>query len=142
VVNLLIKSSLSLRSWEKGSDFYITASPHRFIHRSFGAVYKGVHQESRFELAIKVLQNIENDEEIENEIEILKKCKHNSVVVYYGSSKINDDMWILMEFCAMGSIRDMIVSCKKPLTEPQLQWVTLHTLKGLVYLHQQGIIHR
>jgi serine/threonine protein kinase len=109
---------------------------------SFGAVYKGVHIESGFELAIKEITNIENYDFIRNEIEILKKCKHSNIVSYFGSVKRNKDLWILMEYCALGSIRDMIVTCGRPLNEEQIKFVVFHTLKALLYLHSKSIVHR
>jgi serine/threonine protein kinase len=47
-----------------------------------------------------------------------------------------------MEYCALGSIRDMIVTCGKPLNEEQIKFVVFHTLKALLYLHTQNIVHR
>ncbi len=48
-----------------------------------------------------------------------------------------------MEYCELGSIRDLIDVCKKPLDkEAELAVVCLHVLKALTYLHSSNIIHR
>lgn len=47
-----------------------------------------------------------------------------------------------MDYCAGGSIRALIETCNKPLSEDQIQFVCLSALKGLTYLHSQNIIHR
>jgi len=47
-----------------------------------------------------------------------------------------------MEYCSIGSIRDFIELCRRPLTEEQIAVVCLNTLKALTYLHSSNIIHR
>lgn len=62
--------------------------------RSFGAVYKGVHKETNFELAIKEIQNVDNYESIKKEVEILKKCKNSCVVSYFGTVMKGKHVWV------------------------------------------------
>lgn len=47
-----------------------------------------------------------------------------------------------MDYCALGSIRDMMLTCNQPLTEAQIKFVTFHTLLALIYLHSRNIVHR
>ena len=47
-----------------------------------------------------------------------------------------------MEYCSIGSIRDLIEVCRRALTEDQIAVVCLNTLKALTYLHSSNIIHR
>jgi len=42
-----------------------------------------------------------------------------------------------MDYCALGSIRDMMMTLDKPLKENQLKYVILSTLKALIYLHSR-----
>eukprot|EP01125_Pyxidicula_operculata_P011631 TRINITY_DN3812_c0_g2_i2.p1 TRINITY_DN3812_c0_g2~~TRINITY_DN3812_c0_g2_i2.p1 ORF type:complete len:2464 (-),score=554.47 TRINITY_DN3812_c0_g2_i2:160-7446(-) len=107
---------------------------------SFGKVYRARHVDG-FELAIKAVSTDKSDE-IQSEIDILKVCRHECVVSYYGSVKNESVLWILMEYMELGSIRDMIDTRKSPLTEPEIGYVCASTLKGLNYLHSLGIIHR
>lgn len=47
-----------------------------------------------------------------------------------------------MEFCAAGSLSDMMAICRETLTEPQIACVMKMSLEGLKYLHARRIIHR
>lgn len=73
--------------------------------RSFGAVYRAMHNESKIILACKVISmgaDEQEHESITQEIDILKKCNHKNIVKYYGSAFSSSDLWILMEYCAIG----------------------------------------
>jgi len=52
-----------------------------------------------------------------------------------------NDTWILMEYCAVGSVRDLLQVTTEPLLEEQCSYVVHHTLKGLAYMHIQKILH-
>lgn len=47
-----------------------------------------------------------------------------------------------MEYCAAGSLADMMQICHKTLTEKQIAAALRMSLLGLEYLHSQNIIHR
>jgi serine/threonine protein kinase len=49
-----------------------------------------------------------------------------------------------MDFCELGSVRDMIETTNKVLNEDQIKFVVRETLQGLSYLHGNTpkIIHR
>ena len=109
---------------------------------AFATVFKGVHRESGFILAIKELDDIDDDEELKKEIDILKTCRHPNIVCYYGTCNTSKNLWILMDYCGMGSVRDMIEAREKVLVDEEIQYILMHSLKGLSYLHTRGIIHR
>ena len=111
---------------------------------AYGAVYKGIHRETQFILAIKEISEINPQDatDVQKEIEILKKCKNTNIVCYYGTCQKDTSLWILMDYCAAGSVRDLIERLNKPIKEPEIQQILQGTLKGLIYLHSQGIIHR
>ena len=46
-----------------------------------------------------------------------------------------------MDYCACGSIKDVMKIAKSTLNETQLGFVCAETLKGLLYLHNMKIIH-
>ena len=46
-----------------------------------------------------------------------------------------------MDYCAVGSIKDVIQVTMETLSEPQTQYVVHYTLKGLAYMHAMGILH-
>ncbi|XP_042294961.1 mitogen-activated protein kinase kinase kinase kinase 1 isoform X2 [Sceloporus undulatus] len=72
---------------------------------------------------------------------MVKTCKHDNIVAYYGSYIRFNKLWICMEFCGGGSLQD-VYQATGPLTELQIAYVCRETLKGLSYLHNQGKIHR
>eukprot|EP01091_Cochliopodium_minus_P011279 TRINITY_DN3154_c0_g1_i1.p1 TRINITY_DN3154_c0_g1~~TRINITY_DN3154_c0_g1_i1.p1 ORF type:complete len:675 (-),score=181.14 TRINITY_DN3154_c0_g1_i1:11-2035(-) len=111
----------------------------------FGTVYIGKQTDTGKCLAIKELNfhTREDQPEIQKEIDILKQCKHTNIVTYYGTCTMNQNLWILMEFCKLGSVRDLIVKCdNKSLDSDQIAYITKGALNGLEYLHERKIIHR
>ena len=50
--------------------------------------------------------------------------------------------FIVMDYCAAGSVKDLMNRSNKPLTEDQVACVLSGALKGLIYLHDKNIIHR
>jgi len=60
------------------------------------------------------------------------------IVQYYGSLwAAKNRLWILMEYCQAGSVRDLMESTDQPMKEKQIAFVLRTTLQGLAYLHQQ-----
>ena len=47
-----------------------------------------------------------------------------------------------MEYCSIGSVRDVIWLFEKPLKEAHVRVICRYVLKGLDYLHSNGKIHR
>uniref|UniRef100_H3BGY6 Mitogen-activated protein kinase kinase kinase kinase n=1 Tax=Latimeria chalumnae TaxID=7897 RepID=H3BGY6_LATCH len=78
---------------------------------------------------------------IQQEILMVKTCKHHNIVAYFGSYIRFHKLWICMEFCGGGSFQD-IYHVTGPLSERQIAYVCRETLQGLAYLHNQGKIHR
>jgi len=111
---------------------------------SFGAVYKGRHVISGSYYAVKIITP-EEDEVLDDfivEINILKKCHHGNIVGFFGSWIKGEELFIAMELCEGGAVSDIFQLCGEGLNEDQISAVTRETLKGLIYLHQTGIIHR
>uniref|UniRef100_A0A674N447 Mitogen-activated protein kinase kinase kinase kinase n=1 Tax=Takifugu rubripes TaxID=31033 RepID=A0A674N447_TAKRU len=78
---------------------------------------------------------------IQQEIVIVKSCKHPNIVAYYGSYIRANKLWICMEFCGGGSLQD-VYHVTGPLSEPQIAYISREMLQGLDYLHAQKKIHR
>lgn len=49
---------------------------------------------------------------------------------------------IAMEYCVLGSLRDVFCVLEKPFKEEQIRVVCRNVLKGLEYLHSRSKIHR
>ena len=82
--------------------------------------------------------------EIKREIDILKQLQEKSpyIVSYLGSYAKDGDLWIVMEFCAGGSVADLMALCGITLEEHEIAEVVASVLKGLHYLHENRLIHR
>ncbi|XP_076584844.1 mitogen-activated protein kinase kinase kinase kinase 3-like isoform X1 [Chaetodon auriga] len=110
---------------------------------TYGDVYKARSVSSGELTAIKVVQ-LEPGEDfavLQQEILMMKDCKHSNIVAYYGSYLCREKLWICMEFCGGGSLQD-IYHITGPLTEAQIAYVLRETLQGLFYLHSRGKMHR
>ncbi|CAF1761156.1 mitogen-activated protein kinase kinase kinase 18-like [Brassica napus] len=75
----------------------------------------------------------------------LSKLSSPYVVKYIGSSVTTENgkpMYnLLMEYVSGGSIHDLIKRSGGKLPEPEIRSYTRQILKGLMYLHDQGIVH-
>jgi serine/threonine-protein kinase 24/25/MST4 len=79
-------------------------------------------------------------EDIMGEIMILSGMSSPYVTRYYGSYLHGSDLWIVMEFCSGGSCADLM----KPglIAEAEIAVVVKELLQGLMYLHDDGKLHR
>ncbi|XP_065256376.1 mitogen-activated protein kinase kinase kinase kinase 3 isoform X3 [Emys orbicularis] len=110
---------------------------------TYGDVYKARNVNTSELAAIKVIK-LEPGEDfavVQQEIIMMKDCKHSNIVAYFGSYLRRDKLWICMEFCGGGSLQD-IYHVTGPLSEQQIAYVSRETLQGLYYLHSKGKMHR
>ncbi|KAJ3446019.1 mtk1/mekk4 [Anaeramoeba flamelloides] len=111
----------------------------------FGKVYKAINLESGEFVAVKSipLSRIPKSELSSTliEIDLLKKLDNPYIVKYLGSAKTKTHLYIILEFIECGSLQKVLKKFKK-LTETLVAKYIFQTLKGLVYLHEQGVIHR
>ncbi|XP_062415253.1 TRAF2 and NCK interacting kinase b isoform X5 [Pungitius pungitius] len=118
---------------------------------TYGQVYKGRHVKTGQLAAIKVMDVTgDEEEEIKAEINMLKKYSHHrNIATYYGAfvkknpPGVDDQLWLVMEFCGAGSITDLIKNTKgNSLKEEWIAYVCREILRGLTHLHQHKVIHR
>ncbi|KAM7390057.1 hypothetical protein PAMA_008298 [Pampus argenteus] len=92
----------------------------------------------------------DEEEEIKAEINMLKKYSHHrNIATYYGAfikknpPGMDDQLWLVMEFCGAGSVTDLIKNTKgNSLKEEWIAYVCREILRGLTHLHQHKVIHR
>ncbi|XP_024027846.1 serine/threonine-protein kinase 25 isoform X1 [Morus notabilis] len=111
---------------------------------SFGDVYKGFDKELNKEVAIKVIDLEESEDEIEDiqkEISVLSQCRSPYITEYYGSYLNQTKLWIIMEYMAGGSVADLVQS-GPPLDETSIACILRDLLHAIEYLHNEGKIHR
>ncbi|KAI9185641.1 hypothetical protein LWI28_009078 [Acer negundo] len=111
---------------------------------SFGDVYKAFDKELNKEVAIKVIDLEESEDEIEDiqkEISVLSQCRSPYITEYYGSYLQQTKLWIIMEYMAGGSVADLLQS-GQPLDEVSIACILRDLLHAIEYLHNEGKIHR
>uniref|UniRef100_H3CM25 Mitogen-activated protein kinase kinase kinase kinase n=1 Tax=Tetraodon nigroviridis TaxID=99883 RepID=H3CM25_TETNG len=110
---------------------------------TYGDVYKARNKQNGELAAIKIIKMEPEDDfsVIQQEIIIVKSCKHPNIVAYFGSYIRANKLWICMEFCGGGSLQD-VYQVTGPLSEPQIAYTCREMLQGLDYLHGQKKIHR
>jgi len=110
---------------------------------SFGEVFKGIDNNTKKVVALKIIDLEEAEDEIEDiqmEISVLSQCESEFVTRYYGSYLKGTKLWIVMEFLGGGSALDLMKP--GPCDEPTCAIILRETLKGLDYLHGEGMLHR
>ncbi|CAH8382544.1 unnamed protein product [Eruca vesicaria subsp. sativa] len=111
---------------------------------SFGDVYKAFDSDLNKEVAIKVIDLEESEDEIEDiqkEISVLSQCRCPYITEYYGSYLHQTKLWIIMEYMAGGSVADLLQP-GHPLDEISIACITRDLLHAVEYLHTEGKIHR
>ncbi|AET40017.1 serine/threonine protein kinase CDC15 Ecym_5251 [Eremothecium cymbalariae DBVPG len=109
---------------------------------AYGVVYKAVNKATDQVIAIKAIE-YQNEEELHEhmlEIDLLKNLRHENIVKYHGFIQSSHELYILLEYCIRGSLRDLIK--KEALSEAKAKVYVKQTVRGLQYLHDQGVIHR
>jgi len=111
-----------------------------------GEVWLARNRETQENVGIKVVGLDpgvpELEAELRLEISVLKLCRCPYIVKYYDSFRKDDAIWIVMEYCDVGSLQDLLQYCLRPFTEEEVRSVCASVMQGLAYLHRLGIIHR
>jgi serine/threonine protein kinase len=111
----------------------------------FGTVYHATNPKTGDESAIKCIPlaglSADSLASAESEIDLLKSLDHPNIVKYIGTELTPTHLHIVLEFAENGSLADIIKRFGN-LTETLCTVYVAQVLKGLEYLHGQGVIHR
>ncbi|KOM34342.1 hypothetical protein LR48_Vigan02g049200 [Vigna angularis] len=111
---------------------------------SFGKVYKGRRKHTGQTVAMKfIMKHGKTEKDIHNlrqEIEILRKLKHENIIQMLDSFESPQEFCVVTEF-AQGELFE-ILEDDKCLPEGQVQAIAKQLVKALHYLHSNRIIHR
>lgn len=113
----------------------------------FGKVIELMHVPSSTLLAGKSINpeliNSKTMELLRKEIDLMRQIVSDYTIHYYGTIIFQKNLTILMEFCNLGSIRDLIDFRNKVLSEAQISIVMSDLLHALSILHDKyKIVHR
>ena len=75
------------------------------------------------------------------EIQLLKNLQHPNIVKYHDSVRDTDNLYIILEYCENGSLHSICKNFGK-FPENLVSLYTAQVLHGLLFLHEQGVIHR
>ncbi|KAJ1890980.1 ATP binding [Kickxella alabastrina] len=134
---------LKKKTWIKGAPI---------ASGSFGSVYFGMNTRTGVIMAVKEVElpkpgtvsmnrNQKMADALRHELDLLKGLDHKNVVKYLGTDMDDRNLFIFLEYVSGGSVSSALASFGM-FPESLVRTYTGQILEGLVYLHDQGIIHR
>ena len=111
---------------------------------AYGSVYESRNPIFNNKVAMKIIDKnkIELDEindDIKSEINILKKLSHPNIVKIYEFYESDNCFYVINELCKGGQLYEYLTNNK--LTEVQLCVIFYQVFSGLIYLHENHILH-
>ncbi|OCT51556.1 Cytokinesis protein sepH [Cladophialophora carrionii] len=112
---------------------------------AFGSVYRALNWGTGETVAVKQIKLADLPKSelrvIMLEIDLLKNLDHPNIVKYQGFVKTPDTLNIILEYCENGSLHSISKNFGR-FPENLVALYMSQVLQGLVYLHDQGVIHR
>ncbi|CAD8062946.1 unnamed protein product [Paramecium sonneborni] len=108
-------------------------------------VYKGIHNETKQPVAIKVI-NFQtlvtpiSQSLLKNEINIIKQLNHENLMKVYEVFQTRNNTYIICELCSDGDLADILRTTNLSIKE--IIDIFTQISKGIKALHDQKIIHR
>ncbi|KAJ2743121.1 ATP binding [Coemansia sp. BCRC 34301] len=137
------RSKSKKKTWIKGAPI---------ASGSFGSVYFGMNTRTGAIMAVKEVElpkpgsvsmkrNQRMADALRHELDLLKGLDHRNVVKYLGTDMDERNIYIFLEYVSGGSVSSALASFGM-FPETLVRTYTAQIIEGLVYLHEQGIIHR
>lgn len=133
---------------------YRMTESHFLGEGAFSKVYLGIYNgltnryiKKNTQVAIKIINTLKLNEKtlkiLEDEIaimNIIKNDPHENIVVCYDIFRENNNIYIILEYCDSGDMRNILVG--KPIKELYVKYYFNQLVKGLKYLYNKQILHR
>uniref|UniRef100_A0A7N5ZY18 Serine/threonine-protein kinase PLK4 n=1 Tax=Anabas testudineus TaxID=64144 RepID=A0A7N5ZY18_ANATE len=114
---------------------------------SFACVYRAKSVKSGLEVAIKTIdkkamQKAGMVQRVTNEVEIHCRLKHPSILELYNYFEDSNYVYLVLEMCHNGEMSRYLKERKMPFSEDEARHFMHQIVKGMLYLHTHGILHR
>ncbi|XP_062231904.1 serine/threonine/tyrosine-protein kinase HT1-like [Phragmites australis] len=124
---------------------------HRFASGAYSRLFHGIYKEEP--VAVKFIRQPDDgeDEELSSrlqkqftaEVTILARLQHRNVIKLVGACNCPPVFCVITEFLSGGSLRAFLRKLeRKTLPLEKVISIALDIVRGLEYIHSQGIIHR
>eukprot|EP01095_Lingulamoeba_sp_RSL-Kostka_P011926 TRINITY_DN464_c0_g2_i3.p1 TRINITY_DN464_c0_g2~~TRINITY_DN464_c0_g2_i3.p1 ORF type:complete len:497 (-),score=192.33 TRINITY_DN464_c0_g2_i3:35-1525(-) len=110
-----------------------------------GEVFLAVDSRTNLKVAVKkMFLNGESLPLLITEINFMKTSSHPNIVDYIESYIVEDQLWVIMEYMGGGCLTEVLDQYEYgvQMSEPQMAYACLETLKALLYIHSAQRIHR
>lgn len=74
------------------------------------------------------------------EINVMRKLKHNNVVSFIDAKKNDDFMYLVTQYCNQGTIEDLV--SQRQLSEEEVLSYLKQIAQGFKYIRSRKIVHR
>jgi serine/threonine protein kinase len=112
---------------------------------AFASVYRALNWDTGETVAVKQIRTEHlGQAELKTimlEIDLLKSLSHPNIVRYNGFVSTSESLYIILEYCENGSLHSICKNFGK-FPENLVALYMSQVLHGLLYLHEQGVIHR
>jgi len=131
---------------------------------AFCDVYRAVRRDSGTPYAVKIFRTVYYNEVadaagnntptttnasmaavVQHEMQVLKQCRHENIVSYYGClPSASGQLCLVMDLCEGGSVKELLQNSREPLLERHIAYIVRCVLLALEYLHdpERQIVHR
>lgn len=108
---------------------------------AFATVFKVTEKSTK---VLRALKKIRFRKTVIQEVEIMRKLRHENIVAYVYSYWEEEYVFIVMEYLAYGNLYELYAYLKskgKYMTKPQIVYILRGMLEGLRHMHDNHIIH-
>uniref|UniRef100_H3DJ05 Serine/threonine-protein kinase PLK4 n=1 Tax=Tetraodon nigroviridis TaxID=99883 RepID=H3DJ05_TETNG len=114
---------------------------------SFACVYRAKSVKTGLEVAIKTIDKKAMHkaamvQRVTNEVEIQCRLKHPSILELYNYFEDSNYVYLVLEMCHNGEMSRYLKERKMPFSEDEARHFMHQIVKGMLYLHTHGILHR
>ncbi|XP_053700267.1 serine/threonine-protein kinase PLK4 isoform X2 [Synchiropus splendidus] len=114
---------------------------------SFACVYRAKSVKTGLEVAIKTIDKKAMHkagmvQRVTNEVEIHCRLKHPSILELYNYFEDSNYVYLVLEMCHNGEMSRYLKERKLSFSEEEARHFMHQIVKGMLYLHTHGILHR